>query len=301
MRAETFLPSPTRPARRPEREPRNGVLVALDSDGTVLDSMRPKHETCFAPAFVERFAEGANAEVLFEVWRFVNLESRFRGVNRYRALAQALGLLPSHPGAGKPREFWSRTAFALEAWIVAEASPSRDRLARGAREGGCLAEVLAWSEAVDAAIAALPPPPPFAGARQALPGLAAAAEILVLTAAPEEAVREEWRQAGILGFAAAVAGQERGPKSLSLAERCAGRFAPSRTLVVGDAPGDLEAARSCGAAFFPIVSGREEESWAAFAAGGLERALAGERAPAGGLLAEFLEALPAEPRWIRRC
>ena len=33
-------------------------------------------------------------------------------------------------------------------------------------------------------------------------------------------------------------------------------------LIIGDAPGDLEAARSINASFFPIMPGSEEESWA---------------------------------------
>lgn len=300
MRDDTYIAAPPRPSRRAERSQRAAFLVALDSDGTVLDSMLPKHEGCFGPLFAEFFRGGAAPEPLREVWRFVNLESRSRGANRYRALVQALRLLPGHPRAGRRREAWSRLASDLELWLASEPAPSGASLERAVARGfPRLEPALAWSRAVDGAIGLLPPPAAYEGARRALPAIAARADILVLTGAPEAAVRSEWTAAGLLAYAAAVDGQERGPKATALAARRAGRYAPGRVLVVGDAMGDLEAARSADASFFPIVPGREEECWDCFAREGLERFASGERSPGRGLLADFLDALPADPPWAR--
>ena len=59
--------------------------------------------------------------------------------------------------------------------------------------------------------------------------------------------------------------------------------------MIGDAPGDLKAAKEAGALFFPILPGREDESWHKFYDEGFPRFLgntfAGEYQEA--LLAEF--------------
>jgi phosphoglycolate phosphatase-like HAD superfamily hydrolase len=270
--------------------------VALDSDGTVFDSMRPKHEECFAPAFAQYFAP-AEAEAARAVWRFVNLESRNRGVNRYRALVMCLRLLSGYPGLSRVDHAWAQTAAVLEAWLAREPTPTKANLALAAGDAR-LAAVLAWSESVDRAIASLPAPPAFAGAVAALPILASCTDILVLTGAPTSAIRSEWKRAGILDYAFDVAGQEEGPKASCLAARSGGRSASGSVLVVGDAPGDLEAARCTSSAFFPIIPGREEACWSLFVSTGLPRFLEGERSPGRGLIAEFLAALPADPPWL---
>lgn len=293
MRTDYLVPSPTRSSRR--QKPAGTVLVALDSDGTVFDSMRPKHLEAFLPAFAESFApsQGPAAEA---VWRFVNLESRSRGVNRYRALSQCLRLLPGHPSVKKADPAWKRVAASVDAWLASEPSPSRPALERAAVDDAILSSVLAWSVAVDRRISAMPPARAFEGALRALPLLAGKGEVMVLTGAPEAAVRREWTEAGILGYVSEVAGQERGPKPALLAGKAC-CLAGGRVLVVGDAMGDLDAARGSGAAFFPVIPGREEACWDELVEKGIERFAAGERSPSDRLLGDFLAALPVTPPW----
>lgn len=45
--------------------------------------------------------------------------------------------------------------------------------------------------------------------------------------------------------------------------------------MIGDAPGDLEAAQSAQASFYPIIPGREEESWSRLLEKGLPEFFAG--------------------------
>ncbi len=306
MRSDSFLSTPTRLRRRTPRRllhcsshcPPLRPLIALDSDGTVLDSMRPKHERCFAPLFAEYFAIGAPREVLVEVWLFVNLGSRNRGINRYRALSAALRLLAGHPRIGRPRGLWARVGSALDLWLAAESVPSRASLERAAAPGGtfpALSRVLEWSLAVDASIASLPPPPAFEGARNFVVSFKDVAELMVLSAAPRAAVCAEWEAAGLLNFADEVVGQESGGKAAALAAR---RGALRPALVVGDAMGDLEAARASGAAFFPIVPGREEESWSLLLEAGRRHPLWEVQPPGSGLFADFLDTLKSDPPWI---
>lgn len=297
MRSDCIaLPPPRGQRRRRSREAR---LFVLDSDGTVFDSMRPKHEGAFLPAFISWFAPldpGAGAEV----WTFVNLASRRRGSGRFFALGQALRLLPGHPLVLKPDPAWARLASSLSAWLDLESHPGPQTLAVAAARDPLLAKVLAWSLSVDEAIRALPPPRPFAAALEVLPLLQGLGEVLVLSSAPQASLEREWQAAGILGYASSLQGQESGSKTACLAARAKSREGRGSILCLGDSPVDLEAARSTGGAFYPIIPGREDESWRSFKNEGLPLILGGSPCPAGSLLADFLAGLPLNPSWRTR-
>lgn len=281
------------------RRPKESRLFALDSDGTVFDSMRPKHEAAFLPAFVSWFAPrdpGAGAET----WSFVGLGSRRRGSNRFQALNQALRLLPGHPLVLKPDPSWARLATSLSAWLDREAHPSAASLAGAASRDPWLSKVLAWSLAVDEAIGKLGPPKAFAAALEVLPLLKGLGDIIVLSSAPQASLEREWQDAGILSYASAIFGQESGSKAACLAAQAEARGRRASLLCLGDSPEDLEAARSTGAAFYPIIPGREEESWRRFQTEGLPLLLGASPCPAGSLLADFLAGLPTSPPWRTR-
>jgi hypothetical protein len=80
-----------------------------------------------------------------------------------------------------------------------------------------------------------------------------------------------------------------------------GKYAPDRVLMIGDAPGDMKAARPNDALFFPVNPGHEEESWQRFREEAVHRFLAGEYAGAyeAQLIAEFDKLLPEQPPWTR--
>ena len=63
-----------------------------------------------------------------------------------------------------------------------------------------------------------------------------------------------------MGHVRLIAGQELGSKSTQLWQAVDGRYAPQHVLMIGDAPGDLDAARANGALFYPIIPGQEEHS-----------------------------------------
>jgi phosphoglycolate phosphatase-like HAD superfamily hydrolase len=72
-------------------------------------------------------------------------------------------------------------------------------------------------------------------------------------------------------------------------------------LMIGDAPGDMEAARSNHALFYPINPGHEEESWKRFYEEAVHRFLAEEYAGEyeAAVVAEFEALLPDVPPWQR--
>jgi hypothetical protein len=69
--------------------------------------------------------------------------------------------------------------------------------------------------------------------------------------------------------------------------------------MIGDAPGDMDAARAVGALFFPVNPGREAASWRRLHDEALDRFFAGSYAGAyeARLSAEFATLLPERPPW----
>ena len=59
-------------------------------------------------------------------------------------------------------------------------------------------------------------------------------------------------------------GQEAGTKAFCIDQLKGIGFDDSNVLMVGDAPGDLEAAQNNGVLFYPILAGREKFSWDRF-------------------------------------
>jgi phosphoglycolate phosphatase-like HAD superfamily hydrolase len=69
--------------------------------------------------------------------------------------------------------------------------------------------------------------------------------------------------------------------------------------MIGDAPGDFNAAKKNGALFFPVVPGREEDSWKRLHDEALDRFFAGSYAGSyeAALVKEFDASLPENPHW----
>ena len=160
--------------------------------------------------------------------------------------------------------------------------------------------MLDWSKAINAAVADIVRNvPPFPGVRESLEKLSGRADCIVVSATPGEALQREWDEHGLSKYAAVIAGQEMGTKAEHLALTAAGKYPPDRILVVGDAPGDLHAARKNKALFYPVRPGHEEASWEQLHKEALDKFFAGTYA--GGyeasLIAEFDKLLPEHPPW----
>ena len=71
------------------------------------------------------------------------------------------------------------------------------------------------------------------------------------------------------------------------------------SLVIGDAPGDLKAARASGCLFYPVNPGHEEDSWDRLHDEALGRFFAGTYAGdyQAARVAEFEKLLPEQPPW----
>ena len=121
----------------------------------------------------------------------------------------------------------------------------------------------------------------------------------MVSATPNEALEREWKEHDIAQYVKVIAGQERGKKSEHLALAAGDKYETDHVLMIGDAPGDMKAARANDALFYPINPGHEEDSWKRFIDEALDKFFAGEYAGdyETQLIAEFDSYLPEEPPW----
>jgi phosphoglycolate phosphatase-like HAD superfamily hydrolase len=281
--------------------PQHHFFIGIDSDGCVFDSMEIKHKECFAPNAIKYWNLQAVSKYARAAWEFVNLYSKWRGINRFPALAKVLAVLREWP---EPcRRIRIPEVPTLEAWCAAGGVLSNGTLkAEIARTGDpILQRTLEWSEAsnrtVEEMVRGVPPFPFF---RESVEKIRSRADIICVSATPGEALEREWAEHDIAQYAAVIAGQEMGSKKehLKLAAG-AGRYAPDHVLMIGDAPGDCAAAKANGALFYPINPGHEEESWERFYREAADRFFNGTYAGhyEATRLAEFEKLLPETPPW----
>lgn len=283
--------------------PRHPVLVGLDSDGCVFDSMSAKQTRCFTPNTVRFFGLEAVAGAAAETSHFVNLHSRWRGQNRFPALLRTLELLARRPEV-RAAGVTIPDLEPLRRWVAAEPAQGNASLEEQVRRTSdpLLARVLEWSRTVNEWIERLARESPlFPGVAGHLRTLADRADVVVVSQTPLEALRREWEASGLGSCLRHICGQEYGTKAEQLHLAFDGRYAPERVLMVGDAAGDLRAAREAAVRFFPIRPGEEAAAWEELAADGLPRFLEGrfDDAYQRTLVERFEGLLPETPPWER--
>lgn len=285
-----------------DMQPQHTFFIGIDSDGCAFDTMEIKHKECFTPNIIKHWGLQAVSKYAREASEFVNLYSHWRGVNRWPALIKVFDLLMERPEvikrgfhvppAPRVREFSANKQFpqsndGLKAYMAAHPDPELDK-------------ALAWSLAVNAAIADMVYGiPPFPYVRESLEFLKDKADMIVVSQTPTEALCREWAEHSIDRYVRIIAGQEMGTKSQHIGFAAGGKYATDHMLMIGDALGDLKAARDNHALFFPINPGREDESWQRFYEEGLHKFLALEYTAdyEATLIAEFEKAMPETPPW----
>jgi phosphoglycolate phosphatase-like HAD superfamily hydrolase len=279
--------------------PQRDFLVGIDSDGCVFDTMELKHKECFIPNMINTYELQAVSKYAREAAEFVNLYSKTRGINRFPSVVETLVWLAKHPEV-QARGQEIRLPAGLVNWLKTETKLANATLAAAVERtrDPDLVQALAWSEAVNTTIERfVRGVPPFPCVRECLEKLAPQADLLVVSATPSDALRREWSEHGIERFVRAICGQDQGTKKQVLA--VAAKYPPDHVLMVGDAPGDYQAAVANRALFFPINPGAEAASWRNLLEEGIERFFAGTFAGEyqEQLLADFDRRLPASPPW----
>ena len=285
-----------------ELEPKYDFFVGIDSDGCAFDTMEVKHKECFTPNIIKHWKLQPVSKYAREAAEFVNLYSKWRGINRWPALVMVFDLLRERPEV-QTRNVVPPEALCIRAFIADERFPkSNDGLKayRAEYPDSELDIAWAWTTGVNATVADMVHGvPPFPFVRESLSFLEDKADMIVVSATPLEALEREWREHDIARYVRVIAGQEMGKKALHLKLAARGKYPADHILMVGDAPGDMKAARANDALFYPINPGHEEASWQRFYQEAVHRFLAGEYAGAyeAELIAEFERLLPEVPPW----
>ncbi len=278
-------------------------LVGIDSDGCAFDSMEIKHKECFIPNFIKHLGLQPISKYAREACEFTNLYSKSRGANRFPAYLAALDLLEQRAEV-RARNVVVPRWQGVRDWVTRETKLGTKTIGPEAEKSGDADLKLgyAWSSAVDDTIADMVKNiPPFPGVQEALQTLSAKADMIVCSATPNRALQQEWEEHGIDTYVQAICGQEAGSKKESLAKAHQQGYALDHMLMIGDAPGDMSAAKAVGCLYFPINPGHEEDSWARFNDEAIGRFFAGTYSGdyEAALIAEFETYLPAQPPWKR--
>ena len=279
-------------------------FIGIDSDGCVFNSMEVKHNDCFSVNLVKHFGLASISRQVHQAWDFVNLYSTTRGTNRFKAILLVCDFLREMPlvqkmGVAVPEFPYLRQWSETETKLGNPALQSAIENATGERYVE-LSQVMAWSLGVNESVAEIVYNlPPFPGVRDTLQRLQGKADVIVVSATPDEALKREWTEHELDQYVALIAGQEMGTKTEHLTITAKGRYPENHVLMLGDSPGDLKAARDVGALFFPVNPGAEDASWAHFLDEGIARFFNEQYAGSyeNELIKIFQELLPETPPW----
>jgi phosphoglycolate phosphatase-like HAD superfamily hydrolase len=161
-------------------------------------------------------------------------------------------------------------------------------------------QALKWSKAINADVSEMVHDiPPYPYMKESLDKLSRKADAMVISSTPVEALEREWTENGMNDHVLFIAGQEHGSKKEHIALGAKGKYPDKKILMIGDAPGDMKAAKSNGVLFYPINPGHEEESWEKFFEEAMDRFFSNQYAGdyERELISEFESYLPDTPPW----
>ncbi len=242
-------------------ERKHDFLICVDSDGCVMDTMNCKHFNCFGPCMVEEWGLENWRDEILKRWNEINLFSMTRGINRFKGLAMALSEINEKYTA-------IDGVRALQHWAENAPTLSNDSVKRAADDAHgdakrIFEKALAWSKAVNAAIVELSEElkVPYPMAHEGLEAAHEFADVAMVSSANRDAVEEEWGKFGLLEHTDIVLAQDVGSKAACIAKMLEYGYDKDKVLMIGDAPGDCDAAEKNGVHYYPILVNHEKESW----------------------------------------
>jgi phosphoglycolate phosphatase-like HAD superfamily hydrolase len=281
--------------------PKKEFFVGIDSDGCAFDTMEIKHKECFCPNTILHWNLQVVSKYARDAWDFANLYSKTRGANRFLTLIQIMDLLRDRKEVQARKANIPDLTPVIE-WTKKESKLGNPALEKYAKEVNdpVIDQALRWSKAINATVAEMVhdiPPYPFM--KESLIKLSEKADAMVVSSTPVEALKREWEENDMDGYVRLICGQEYGSKKEHLAYGAKGKYPDNRILMIGDAPGDMKAAKTNGVLFYPINPGHEEDSWERFYKEAMEKFFNGEYEGAyeAALIEEFESYLPETPPW----
>lgn len=281
--------------------PQHDFFIGVDSDGCVFDTMEIKQKECFYPNYIKFFQLQSIAKYVLEAVEFVNLFSKWRGSNRFPAFLKVMELLAEREEV-KASGVRLVDLASFRKWVNSGVTLGNDTLKEAVAKTGdpVLKRILDWSLAVNQTIAdRVQNIPPFPYVCESFERLSKQADLICISQTPTEALEREWAAQEIVKYLALIVGQELGAKREHLKLTAVDKYRANHILMVGDALGDLEAAKVNGVLFYPINPGREVESWKLFKEEALNRFFneTYQGAYQEGLISNFKSLLPETPPW----
>ena len=249
-------------------------LICIDSDGCAMDTMDIKHKKCFGPEMIKSYGLTECEDTVQALWESINLYTLTRGINRFLGLLEALKRV-NKEGIFKTEEF---DAFEKWATTTNELSNSSLKAEYEKTKNPQLKKALEWSESVNKKITLLPDSlGAFKGVSEAVCKLSEFADICVVSSANRGAIEEEWNRCSLTKYVSLMMDQSYGSKAFCISELVKmGGYDKEKVLMVGDALGDLKAAKSNDVLYYPILVNKEEFSWERLKDEGLKKLLAGD-------------------------
>ena len=232
-------------------------LVCVDSDGCAMDTMEIKHRECFAPEMIKTWNLQENEEYILNLWYDLNLYTQTRGINRFKGLAETFKII-------REKGIEIEDLDSLLNWVETTNELSNRSLKNEIEktDSKALKMALEWSLNVNESIERLPKgDEPFENVKEGLEALSKKVDISVVSSANGEALTDEWGRNDLVQYLRALLGQEAGTKQHCIAELKKKGYDTDKILMVGDAPGDLQAAKNNGVRFYPILVNKEGFSW----------------------------------------
>lgn len=284
-------------------QPDHDFFIGIDSDGCVFDSMSVKQKEFFIPNALKIFNLFAISRILRETWEFVNLYSIYRGGNRFTSLIKVFELLGERQEI-KDSGYMLPDMTSLKEWVNIENKLGNASLRKyfESHYNPDLEKVVRWTEALNKDISEwLRDIPPFTHAVTSIKEMTVFADLIIVSQTPLEALDREWEEHDLKKYVKFIAGQEHGTKTEHIALAAKGKYPGNKILMIGDAKGDLDAAKSNGVLFYPIIPGKEDKSWERFLNEGIEKIVIGTYTGTyeESLLKVFRKSLPDTPPWKR--
>ena len=267
----------------------NEFLVCVDSDGCAMDTMEIKHRKCFAPEMIKTWNLQENEEYILNLWFDLNLYTQTRGINRFKGLAETFKII-------REKGIEIEDLDSLLNWVDTTNELSNRSLKNEIEKTNSksLKMALEWSLNVNEAIENLPKgDEPFENVKEGLEALSKKVDISVVSSANGEALNDEWSRNDLVKYLRALLGQEAGTKQHCIAELKKKGYDADKILMVGDAPGDLQAAENNGVRFYPILVNKEGFSWERLVGEAVPKLMNGEfdEAYQNQLIGEFNDSL----------
>lgn len=246
-------------------------LICIDSDGCAIDSMEVKHRLCFGPCMIDIWHLEPWREEILNRWNEINLYTMTRGINRFLGLEKMLTEISSTycpiEGLEEYSQWCCTTTGFSNAMVEAEIQSGNHPIFQ---------QVLDWSQAVNRKIEEISPDiHPFSEVKKVLEQIKKEADIAIVSSANPQAVKDEWTRFGFMEYVDYVMAQDAGTKADCIGRMILQGYSKDHILVLGDAPGDAQAAFSNGVLYYPILAGHEDKSWENLAKESLPKLFAG--------------------------